>query len=110
MRTISTNRTQYRNLGRTVAALALAAIIGSIAAVPARADDDHGRGRGHDEYRGGDRHGGRDRYQWREREWRHDHPSVYVAPGYYPYAPPPVVYAPPPVPPSLNFVFPLNLR
>ena len=47
--------------------------------------------------------------EWRDNEWRDRHPNVYVAPGYY-YAPPPVVYAPPPVPPSLNFVFPLEIR
>jgi hypothetical protein len=92
-------------LGRTVSALALAALIGGVAALPARADnDDHGwRGRGHQEARHDD-----DRYRWRDREWHYDHPNVYVAPNYYAYAPPPVVYAPPPVPPSLNFVFPLG--
>jgi hypothetical protein len=69
-----------------------------------RADNgDNWRGRGHQEVRGNDR----DRYRWNEHDWRNDHPSVYVAPGYA-YAPPPVVYAPPPVPPSLNFIFPLG--
>jgi len=98
-------------LGRTVCALALAALIGGVAALPARAenDDNNGwRGRGHQEARHDDRRDNRDAYRWREDEWHNDHPNVYVAPGYYAYAPPPVVYAPPPVPPSLNFVFPLG--
>jgi hypothetical protein len=107
MRTISTSRKPFRvAVGRAVAALALAAIICGGAALPARADsDDNGRrGRGHEQARGNDR----DRYRWNEHEWRNDHPSVFVAPGYYAYAPPPVVYAPPPVPPSLSFIFPLG--
>jgi hypothetical protein len=97
-------------IGRTVCALALAALFGA-AALPARAenDDNNGwRGRGHQEARHDDRRDNRDAYRWREREWHDDHPNVYVAPGYYAYAPPPVVYAPPPVPPSLNFIFPLG--
>jgi hypothetical protein len=100
-------------IGRAVLALALAAIIGGVAALPARADNDdnRGHGRGHQQDRHQDRRGDeRDRYQWNEHRWRDEHPNVYVAPGYYAYAPPPVVYAPPPVPPSLNFVFPLDLR
>jgi hypothetical protein len=99
MKTISTSRTQLR---RTVVALALAAIVGGVAAQPARADDDRGRGR---EEGRGDNH--RDR--GRDRDWHRRHPDVYVAPGYA-YAPPPVVYAPIPVAPSLNFFFPMRFR
>jgi hypothetical protein len=96
-------------VGRTICAVALAALIGA-AALPARADNDDngGRGRGHQEARHDDRRYDGDRYRWRENEWHNDHPNVYVAPNYYAYAPPPVVYAPPPVPPSLNFIFPLG--
>jgi hypothetical protein len=106
MKTISISRPQLR---RTAVALALAAIIGGVAAHPARADDDHGRGhdrgRGHEEWHGNGHHDDRGR----ERDWRRHHRDVYVAPGYA-YAPPPVVYAPIPVAPSLNFFFPLRFR
>lgn len=103
-------------IGRAAVVLAVTAIMGGIAALPARADNDdnrgHGRGNPH-EYRGNphERRGDeRDHDEWNQREWRGQHPHVNVAPDYYVYAPPPVVYAPPPVPPSLNFVFPLDLR
>jgi hypothetical protein len=99
-------------LGRTLIVLALAAIMGGLAALPARADNDdnRGHGRGHQQDRHQDRRADdRDRYQWNDRQWRGEHPTVNVAPGYYAYAPPPMVYAPPPVPPSLNFIFPLDL-
>jgi hypothetical protein len=92
----------------------LAAVAGTIAAAPARADDDWHR-----------------RHEWREHYWRWHHgPYAYVAPGYpgyapgYPgyayappppppvvYAPPPVVYAPPPpIAPGINLIVPLHFR
>lgn len=87
-----------------MAAVAVATVAAT--AVPARADDDHERGR-----RGRDWH--EDRHE--EHEWR---PYYYGAPAYVArpvYAPPAVVYAPPPpvvyappVAPSVNFVFPLR--
>jgi hypothetical protein len=110
MRPISMNLKPYgAAAGRAAIALALAAIIGGLTALPARADDDDrgDRGRGY-ESRDND-HRRDDRGRWREREWHRDHPDVYAAPGYA-YAPPPVVYAPMLVPPALNFVFPLRFR
>lgn len=90
--------------GRTVLVLVLAGVVGSVAAAPARAEDDRGRGRHEGEWRGQDR----DRGEWRghgrerrEREWRER--PVYVP------APPPVVYAPPP-PTGLELIFPIHIR
>ncbi|MCK6454199.1 MAG: hypothetical protein L6R19_25595 [Alphaproteobacteria bacterium] len=97
---MTTIRTAIR---AAVLALPLVGLAGAMMAPPAFADRD-------------DRRGWRQRdndHRWRHRdwhygEWRHRHPDVYVAPGYY-YAPPPVVYAPPPVYPGfgigLNFNF-----
>ena len=86
--------------GSLVAAFALA---GSLAALPAKADDDHDRG------------------HWRHRHERYYPGYYYGAPGYYAppppvvYAPPPpVYYAPPPVyyapQPSFNVVVPLHFH
>lgn len=85
-------------LGFGVAAIAAAAM-------PARADDDHGR-------RG-----------WREHEWREHqrwcayHPYECGYPPGYVYAPPPVAYAPPPPPPvvyapapALSIVLPIHIH
>lgn len=86
-----------------VMALALAALMCGARTGSALAEErDHGR---HGRHEREDRR----ELEWREHDWRERHPNVYVAPGYY-YAPPPVVYAPPPVPPSINFVFPLDIR
>ncbi len=74
-------------------AFAAAVVLGTLAAIPAHADDWHGRGR-----------------EWRGHEWREQRggwggrpyyppPVVYGRPYYRPpvvYAPPPVIYAPPP--------------
>jgi len=85
-------------MGRLVLALVLAGALGGVAAAPARADDDRGRGR--------DEHVDRDR----ERVVREHHRRpVYREPApAYVYAPPPVVYAPPPS--GINLIFPLNIR
>lgn len=82
-------------MAKLVLALAVASLIGGVAA-SARADDDWRR-REHIE---------------RERDWRvHHRRPVYVAPPpAYVYAPPPVVYAPPPPPSGINLIFPLNIR
>ncbi len=107
--------TKFSVLRPLVLAGAIAAMLASIGAAPARADDwDHGRGgwRGHE----------RREHEWREHEWRERHgwgwaePRYYYygAPGYavgprYYYPPPAVVYPPPVyVPPaglSLGFYF-----
>jgi hypothetical protein len=113
MKVISTSRKRLGvTVGRTAAALAVACIVGSVASLPAWAghDDNGGHGRGHraehEDHRRGDWH---ESDRWNEREWRRYHPNVHVAPGYG-YAPPPVAYAPIPVQPSLNLIFPLDLR
>ena len=86
--------------GRLVLALALVGVVGGIAAVPARADDDRGRREHLDRERAA-------RDEWRDHRRR----RVYVAPPpAYVYAPPPVVYAPPPPPSGINLIFPLNIR
>lgn len=107
-----------RNMMRSLimAAGAAALLIGA-GALPARADDDGWRGRGHE----------RREHEWREHEWReherrewcehHPYQCGYAPGGIY-YAPPPVVYAPPPPPPpvvyapapSLDIVVPIHIR
>jgi hypothetical protein len=85
---------------RLLLALALAGVVGAIAA-PARADDDWRR---HERIE-------HERIE-REREWRaHHRRPVHVAPApAYVYAPPPVVYAPPPPAAGINLIFPLTIR
>lgn len=96
------------------ALLAASLIVGfsAIASVPAKADDDHDRGR-HEGYERD-----HDRGEWREHrehEWREHH---YYAPPPVVYAPAPrAVYVPPPVyaapvypTPGINLVIPLHIR
>ena len=78
-------------LARAVLALALAGMLGGIAA-PAHADD-----RGWDRHRGPPRH-----YRPRPR-------GFYVVPPPV-YAPPPVVYAPPAPSLGINLFIPFNFR
>lgn len=87
-------------LTRLLLALALAGVVGGVAA-PARADDDWRR---HERFE-------RERME-RGREWRaHHRRPVYVAPPpAYVYAPPPLVYAPPPPAAGINLIFPLTIR
>lgn len=87
---MSSTRNLRSHLAKAVLALALAGILGAIAA-PAQADD---RGR-----HPPPRH--------HPRGWR-PHP-VYVAPAPV-YAPPAVVYAPPVASPGINLVIPLHIR
>lgn len=84
-----------RRIGSAVLAIALAALVGGLASVPARADNDD-RG-GHEQQRHA-----RVRHPPRPAHGR-------AAPAYV-YAPPPVYYAPPPPPPAIDFVIPLNFR
>src|SRR5271155_2430817 len=84
----STQQTKIsRRLRVGIFALTLAAILGGVAAAPARADDDNWR------YQ---RQGWHD-HEWREHEWREHHRRgyFYAQPSYY-YATPPVYVAPPP--------------
>ena len=83
---MSSTRNIRSLFAKAVLALALAGILGAIAA-PARADD-------------------RRRYH-HPPGWR-PHP-VYVAPAPV-YAPPAVVYTPPVVSPGINLVIPLHIR
>lgn len=96
---------EYRKLGEIVLTIALAAFIGGLSAVSARADE---YGYGHDVQYQGDRgqqyQGDRDEHHHRGQSY-----GYYGDPGYV-YAPPPVYYAYPPQPPVIDFVFPLNFR
>lgn len=95
------SRSGFRTImTRTVMTLALAGLVGGVAA-PAWADDDdwhhHERYEDHD-------HG-------RHRGWDHHRERVYVAPPpVRVYAPPPVVYAPPPPPAGISLFFPIEIR
>jgi hypothetical protein len=89
-------RTKNQAIAGMVLTVALAALIGGLSAVPARADnDDRGRNVQHERV---------------QRERHRPHAAHrYEAPQYI-YAPPPVYYAPPPRPPVIDFVFPLRFR
>jgi Ni/Co efflux regulator RcnB len=102
----ATNKT--KNLKMIVFAAALAVVMASSFAVPAKADPgDRGRGRDwHDER---ERGRGEER-DWREHEaraYRYHRVHTYYEPGVV-YAPPPVVYAPPP-PSGISLFFPLHI-
>jgi hypothetical protein len=85
-------RIGYGKIGGIALTIALAALIGGLSSLPARADDDRGRDAHHD--RG-----------------RHPvHHSVGYAAPVYVTAPPPVYYAPPPQRPAIDLVFPINIR
>jgi hypothetical protein len=89
-------RTKNQAIAGMVLTVALAALIGGLSAVPARADnDDRGRNVQHERS---------------QRERHRPHASNrYEAPRYV-YAPPPVYYAPPPRRPAIDLVFPLHFR
>ena len=100
-----------RNMMRSlVVAVGAGALLVGAGALPARADDDGWRGRGH-EWR---------EHEWRERhEWCEHHPyQCGYPPGVYYAPPPPVVYAPAPPPPpvvyapapSLDIIVPIHIR
>jgi hypothetical protein len=95
--------------------LGATALLGTVAAAPARADDDWHHGDHHDW-----REHERREHEARERQaWCAYHPyACDYRPGYA-YAPPPVVYAPPPAPPppvvyapapALSIVLPIHIR
>lgn len=85
-------RIGYRSAGGVALTIALAALMGGLFTIPARADDDHGR----------------DVHQVQHRRPPPRRPSGYRAPAYV-YAPPPVYYAPPQAP-AIDLVFPLEIR
>ncbi|HYM04531.1 MAG TPA: hypothetical protein VET85_16375 [Stellaceae bacterium] len=94
METVNRKTANRSVIGKALLALAVAGIFGGAATAPARADDDHWRGR--------------ERHERHDRDWHRR--GVYVEPyPAYVYAPPPVVYAPPP-PLGLNLIFPLHFR
>ena len=99
------SRSHWRHRRKLAIAVAIAALLCGLRTgvlLAAGEGRDHGR---HGRHEREDRR----ELEWRDHDWRERHPNVYVAPGYY-YTPPPVVYSPPPVPPSINFVFPLEFR
>jgi len=97
------SRREYRKAGGRVLTVALAALIGGLVALPARADNDE-RGRNDQQYRG---------YQeQRHPNYRAEAPRRsygYESPRYV-YAPPPVYYAEPPRRPVIDFIFPFEFR
>ena len=93
-------REKQRKLGAICVSAALAALVGGLAAMPARADDDD-RGRNVRQ-----EHNDRARHPVRHVR-RMD--NRYEAPRYV-YAPPPVYYVAPPRQPAVDFIFPLNFR
>src|SRR5579864_1565756 len=100
----ATTRTSrdYRRVGGMVLTVALAALIGGLVVLPARADNDE-RWRNDQQYRG---------YQQPQRNYRAEAPRRsygYESPRYV-YAPPPVYYAEPPRRPVIDFIFPFEFR
>lgn len=89
------------DLGKLLAALALASLAGSFTVATARAAD-HGRG-----HQGQQHDNGRRAQAPHTREWR-QRGRAYYAGGYYVDPPPAVIYAPPPPPFGLNLMF--NIR
>jgi len=92
-------RKKQRALGSIFVSAALAVLIGGLASVPARADDDRGRNV-QQEHKEKARH---PVHHARRPDNRYEAPS-------YVYAPPPVYYEPPPRQPAVDFIFPLNFR
>lgn len=102
---MTTSPSRWTNRRKMAMAFAVAALLCGLRTGPVLAADEDRDRRLHGRHEREQRR----ELEWREHEWRERHPHVYVVPGYY-YAPPPIVYAPPPVPPSINFVFPLEIR
>ena len=73
---------------KMIMALALAAVVGSVATGPARAEDDD-CDEGPYSWRA---------HEWHQQAWREQDAYAYPAPGYV-YGVPSYVYAPPPPPP-----------
>jgi hypothetical protein len=93
-------KTGCRKVGGLTLMIALAALIAGLpAAMPARADEDHGRRDApHDRD-----HADRRREEHRPAPRHHEEPT-------YVYAPPAVYYAPPPPPTGLSLIIPLYFR
>jgi hypothetical protein len=100
------------NARKTVMALALAGVLGGVAAGPALADDGTRHGAGQQRYEHQDRReqGWREqgfrRQEWREPAYREHRAYAYAAPSYR-YAAPGYAYAPRP---GLNVVIPFDIR
>lgn len=104
-----------RLLRLLVLGIGTSALLGGIAAMPARADDDDWQ---RHEWREHERR----EHEWRERQaWCAYHPYACGYPSGYVYAaPPPVVYAPPPPPPppvvyappaaGFNLILPIHIK
>jgi hypothetical protein len=92
-------RREYRKAGGMVLTVALAALIGGLVALPARADNDE-RGRNDQHDRG---------YQEQHAYQPQRSYNRYEAPRYI-YAPPPVYYAAPERRPAIDFIFPFEFR
>jgi hypothetical protein len=91
---------EYRKVGGFVLTVTLAALIGGLSTLPARADDDN---------RGRDQH---ERSYQPQPSYRSEAPRRYYGneERRYVYAPPPVYYAPPPRRPVIDFIFPFEFR
>jgi hypothetical protein len=86
---------KYWKVGGILLTATLAALIGGMSALPARADnDDRGRNDQRDQ----------PRPSYRAEAPRHYEERRYV------YAPPPVYYAAPPRRPAIDFIFPFEIR
>lgn len=99
-------------IGKIMLGLVLTAMLGSLGAVPANADDHRGRGGYRDDDHGRREYRDNDRYEHRgrghERNRRHmRHNREYRSTVYRErvYVEPPVVYVPPP-PPGIGIFFP----
>jgi len=90
---------KYRKVGGILLTATLAALIGGMFALPARADDDD-RGRN-------DQH---ERSYQPQPSYRSEAPRRSYEERRYVYAPPPVYYAPPPRRPVIDFIFPFEIR
>ena len=105
METATRTGREYRKVGGLVLTVVLAAMIGGLSALPARADDnDRGRddqqNRGYQEQRAPQRSY---RTEAPRRTYRYEEPK-------YVYAPPPVYYAAPERRPVIDFIFPFEFR
>ena len=94
-------RKEYRKVGGIMLTATLAVLIGGLATLPAKADEDN-RWRN-------DQH---ERNYQPQPSYRSEAPRRYYENDErrYVYAPPPVYYAPPPRRPVIDFIFPFEFR